>query len=62
MNTNLINLIPGVQMAKDADTYVLRAIILVMAGFWEGKSALKGRKARQTPGLGGLRHGYRDYV
>ena len=53
MNTNLINLIPGVQMAKDADTYVLPAIMRVMAGFWEGKSALKGRKARQTPGLGG---------
>ena len=53
MNTNLINLIPGVQMAKDADTYVLPAIMLAMAGFWEGKSALKGRKPRQTPFLGG---------
>ena len=49
-------------MAKDADTYVLPAIMLVMAGFLEGKSALKGRKARQTPGLGTLRYGYSDYV
>ena len=35
---------------------------IVIAGFLEGESALKGRNARQTPGLGGLRYGYWDYV